>query len=199
MRILVVAIVCLFSSSLLFAQQPLKKLKTPAPLATGAVTNNVYRNPELGISYKILLGWVDRTSQSQGEPDKSVGGQVLLAIFERPPEVTGDTINSAVLIAAESTSSYPGLNTATDYFEPLTEAATSQGFKVVNEPYSVTLGSRSLVRGDFSKEVGKLTMHQSSLVILSKGYAVSFTFIGSSEDEVEQLVERLSFASPAKH
>lgn len=195
MRTLVVAIVCLFSSSSLFAQQTLKKPKTPVPLSAGVVAGNVYRNPELGISYKILLGWVDRTSQNQGEPDKPSGGQVLLAIFERPPEVQGDSINSAVIIAAESLSTYPRVKTAADYFEPLIEATTSQGFKVVNEPYATTVGTKPLVRSDCSKEIGKLTMYQSSLVMLSKGYAVSFIFIGGSEDEVEQLIERLSFAA----
>ena len=38
-------------------------------------------------------------------------------------------------------------------------------------------------------------MYQSSLVMLSKGYAISFTFIGGSEDEVEQLIEQLTFAA----
>jgi hypothetical protein len=40
-------------------------------------------------------------------------------------------------------------------------------------------------------------MHQTSLVMLEKGYAVSFTFISGSEDEVDQLIEKLSFAKKA--
>jgi hypothetical protein len=36
-------------------------------------------------------------------------------------------------------------------------------------------------------------MWQSTLVVLVRGYAVSFTFIGGTEDEVEELVEGLSF------
>ena len=50
-----------------------------------------------------------------------------------------------------------------------------------------------LVRGDFSKPLGNLTMHQSTLVMLKKSYVISFTFIGGSEDEVEEQVEGLSF------
>ena len=38
-------------------------------------------------------------------------------------------------------------------------------------------------------------MRQTSLVMLEKGYAVSFTFIGGSEDEVNELIEKLSFAA----
>lgn len=176
----------------------------PAPDA-GAVANGIYRNSAFGFSYKVPVGWVERTADmsaeaASGEPDKSA---VLLAIFERPPEAAGDTVNSAVIIAAESMASYPGLKTAADYFQPLTELTTSRGFKVVNQSYEFTAGARSLARGDFSKELGKLTMHQSSLAMLQKGYALSFTFIGGSEDEVDELIERLSFAgtkatAPAK-
>ena len=63
-----------------------------------------------------------------------------------------------------------------------------------------------LVRGDFSKPLGNLTMHQSTLVMIEKGYVVSFTFIGGSEDEVDDLVERLKLwqerntsSTPVKH
>jgi|SRR5882724_2706158 len=197
MRTLVVAIVCLFSASSLFAQQTLKKPKTPVPLSDGVVAGNVYRNPELGFTYKIILGWVDRTDQNRPETDSSSSGQVLLAVFEHPPEIKGEGINSAVVIAAEPLSSFPGVKTAADYFDPLTEATISQGFKVVNEPYTQTVGAKPIIRSDFSKEIGKLTMYQSSLVMLNKGYAISFTFIGGSEEEVEKLISGLSFATAA--
>jgi hypothetical protein len=188
MRTFAVAIVVLSGFSPSFGQQPSRN-----QLSNGTFTDNVYRNPQIGFTYKILLGWVDRTDQSRKEPSSSPDGQVLLAVFERPPEVKGEDVNSAVIIAAESLSSYPGVKTAADYFDLLTEATTSQGFKVVNEPYEIKVGTRPLVRSDFSKELGKLTMYQSSLVILAKGHAVSFTFIASSEDEIQELVDRLSF------
>ncbi len=41
-------------------------------------------------------------------------------------------------------------------------------------------------------------MQQAMLAMLARGYAVSFTFIGGSEDEVEELVEGLSFAGARK-
>jgi len=194
MRTLAVAIVLLIPSSLP-AQPSAKKA-----MAAGSIANSVYRNPDLGFTYKIILGWVDRTEQNQPEAGSSSSGQVLLSIFEHPPEVKGESINSAVVIAAESLSPFPGVRTAADYFEPLTAAVTAQGFKVVNEPYDATVGTKSLVRSDFSKELGKATMYQSSLVMLNKGYAVSFTFIGASQDEVEQLLNHLTFnALPVKH
>jgi len=159
----------------------------------GSVQDGVYRNPYFGFSCKIPYGWVDRTQQMQegSEPGKSM---VLLSAFERPPEATGDGVNSAVVIAAESMDSYPGLKSAADYFGPLTELTTGKGFKVANEPYEFLIGATQVVRGDFSKELGSRKMWQSSVVVLQKKYAISFTFIGGSQDEVDELVANLSFA-----
>ena len=110
-------------------------------------------------------------------------------------EATGDTVNSAVVIAAEHLSTYSGMKTAADYFGPLTEMATAKGFQAVEGPHEFAVGAMQLVRGDFSKSRGTLTMRQTSLVILEKGYEISFTFIGGSEDETNELIEKLSFAS----
>jgi hypothetical protein len=183
------------------ARQPSSKsgIKSSAPgkISTpdlGAVTDSTYRNSFFGFSYKIPFGWVERTEDLR-EDGEAGNSQVLLAVFERPPEATGNTVNSAVVIAAESVASYPGLKTAADYFGPLTEATLSKGFKVVNEPFDFSGGASQLVRGDFSKEMGTLTMHQSSVVLLKKGYVVSFTVIGGSEDEVDELMEKLSFGT----
>ena len=163
------------------------------------MADSSYRNTFFGFSYKIPFGWVERTEEMRdhGQAGKSL---VLLAVFERPPEATGNTVNSAVVIAAENVSSYPGLKTAADYFGPLTEVTLAKGFKVVNEPFDFSGGANQLVRGDFSKEVGTLTMHQSSVVLLKKGYVVSFTAIGGSEDEVDELLEKLRFSvgSPSR-
>jgi hypothetical protein len=202
-------------ATLLFAQETSKQTP-PAPKASsltasnpdpGSITNGIYRNSSLGFTCKIPFGWVDRTrdfrEDAAPQSDEPLKSRLLLAVFERPPEATGSTINSAVVIAAEKISEYSGLKTAADYFGPITELATSKGFKVVNEPYEFPVGATPVVRGDFSKPRGSLTMIQSSLVMVEKGYAVSFTFIGGSEDEVNALVENLSFVgkkspSPAR-
>jgi len=178
----------------------------------GSVADGVYRNSFFGFSCKIPFGWVERTADMRqndvrgnempetgprkaDEPGKSL---VLLSVFARPPDASGGTVNSAVVIAAENVSSYPGPKTATDYFVPLTEVTMAKGFKVVNEPYDFSRGANQVIRGDFSKELGTLTMQQVSLVVLKKGYVVSFTFIGGSDDEVQELVEGLSFAASPK-
>ncbi|MGC2818971.1 MAG: hypothetical protein WA198_04755, partial [Candidatus Sulfotelmatobacter sp.] len=83
-------------------------------------------------------------------------------------------------------------------FGPVTEIAKAQGFAVAEEPYESAIGAKTVVRADFQKDVGSRVMRQSTLVILARGYAVSFTFIGGTEDEVEELISGLSFAVAAK-
>jgi hypothetical protein len=177
------------------------KPNKPQP-APDASDQTVYRNSEFGFRYNVILGWVDRTKQMQpeatqtGEPS-APAGQVLLAGFERPPEAAGDTVNSAVVIAQESAATYPGLKTAADYVGPLTELVTSKGFKAVGEPFEITLDAKALVRCDFMRETGKVLMYQSNLVFLQKGSIVLFTFIGGSLNEIDALIERLSFQRAA--
>lgn len=173
----------------------------------GAVSSGVYRNKALGLACKIPEGWVLRTeemnSQDQAKDEekpatqgaeRNTGDQhVLLAAFSRPPEARGEDVNSSILIAAESAEAYPGLKDAAQYFGPLNEVAKAQGFSVDEEPYEYAVGAKKLVRGDFHKDVGTRVMRQSTLAFLSHGYAVSITIIGGTEDEVEELIDGISF------
>jgi hypothetical protein len=163
----------------------------------GQIKNGVYHSPFFGFSYKIPFGWVDRTKQMR-EPDDQAKSLVLLSIFERPPEASGSTINSAVVIAAEKLSSFSGIKTATDYFASIKELAEAKGFTASDEPYADSIGAKQLIRGDFSKPRGSVTMYQSSLATIEKGYALSLTFIGGSQDEIEEIIGRLSFAARAR-
>jgi hypothetical protein len=140
-----------------------------------------------------------RESESAGggktAADTSKSGRVLLAAFSRPPEARAEEVNASILIAAESAAAYPGLKDAAQYFGPVTEVAKAQGFEVVEQPYEFVMGTKTVVRGDFKKDVGTRVMRQSTLVVLARGYAVSFTFIGGSEDEVDELAQGLSFGA----
>lgn len=150
-------------------------------------------------------GSPSRTPGSTGQsrsgaptPDSRAGcpsgcSRVLLAAFSRPPEAKGEDVNGSILIAAESVSMYPGLTEAAQYFGPLTEVAKAQGFTVDEEPYEFALGDKNLVRGDFHKDVGTRVMRQSTLALLSHGYAISITVIGGTEDEVEELMDGVIF------
>ncbi len=175
--------------------QPNDSVQMPA----GSLVNGVYHNSNFGFTYKPPFGWVERTAGMQDDDaaskPKASQGQVLLAVFERPPEARGDTVNSAVVIAAESVKSYPGLKAAVDYFGPLEEITKARGFQVANEPYEFSLGARRIPREDFCKNLGQLTMKQSTLVVLQKGYIVSFTFLGGTDDELSDLIGGLIFSS----
>lgn len=174
---------------------------TPPPsgsMASGWIENGMYRNSLFGFSYKLPVSWVDRTEEMQQGLTDSGKSRVLLAIFEHPPEVTAKDVNSAVVIAVESTSSYPGLKAPAQYFGPITEVATEKGFKVFNPPYEFPVDAKPIARADYIKQLPAGTMYQSSLVLLSNGYAVSFTFVGSSDEEVYGLIDGLSFGKVKK-
>jgi hypothetical protein len=179
-------------------------------LNPGSVSLGVYRNPPFGFAYKIPAGWVLRTEEmdigegadANAKGEKSAAndkrGQVLLAAFSRPPEARAEDVNASILVVAESMAAYPGLKNAAQYFGPVTEVAQAQGFEVVEDPYEFVIGTKTVIRGDFQKDVGTRVMRQSTLVVLARGYAVSFTFIGGTEDEVEQLIQGLSFTGATK-
>jgi hypothetical protein len=194
--------------SLSLAESQTQHRSAPAPPAKSAEDVQLYRNTTFAFRYQIPYGWVDRTKEMReqeatGKSDakektSSAGkGEVLLAVFERPPEAAGDSINSAVVIAAENAAAYPGLKKAEDYLGPLTELTTSKGFKVEGDPSIVDIDARQLVRADFTKPLNdKLTMRQATLILLTHSQVVSFTFIGGSEDELENLMDNLHFGPP---
>jgi hypothetical protein len=179
------------------AQHKTAPAAPPAKSAKPTEDPQLYRNPTFAFHFQVPYGWVDRTREMQ-EGNEVGKAEVLLAIFERPPQATGDTINSAVVFASESTTSYPGLKKAEDYLAPLTELATSKGLKADGEPYALQVESRQLLRADFVKPLSdKIIMRQCTLVMLAKGQILSFTFIAASEDELDDLMDGLHF-SPAK-
>ncbi len=193
-------------------------------MEAGTVRDGVYHNKSLALTYRIPAGWVLRTeemnareengaaqgktseedphfSRNPGEVGHPLEGRVLLAAFSRPPEARGEEVNASVVIAAESVATYPGLTEAVQYFGPLTEVAKAQGFAADEDPYEIAIGPKTLVREDFHKNVGRRVMRQSTLVMLARGYAVSITLIGGTEDEMEELVDGLEFSAakaPAK-
>jgi len=190
-RLAPLVVLALSVSSVAQAQKkPTRPASKPAESAEA-----IYRNPTFGFRYQIPYGWVERTKEMQ-EGDDAAKGEVLLAVFERPPQAAGDTINAAVVIASETAAAYPGLKKAEDYLGPLIELTISKGFKAEGDPSVVEIDSRPLVRVDFSKMLNdKLAMHQSTLAMVTKGRIVSFTFIADSADAVNDLIEGLDFSS----
>jgi hypothetical protein len=142
-------------------------------------------------------GGENKSSPSRASAEEREA-RVLLAAFSRPPEARGEDVNGSIVIAAESVATYPGLTQAAQYFGPVTEVAKAQGFTVDEEPYEFALGNKNVVRGDFHKDVGTRVMRQSTLAFLSHGYALSITVIGGTEDEVEELIDGVSFAAAGK-
>jgi len=173
--------------------------------------------PALQFTYHLPFGWVDRTGEMQqtiqSRPTQDAtadngaatrqaatpaSSQTLLAAFERPPGTEGDTINSAVVIAIEDRSLYPQIKTASDYFGPLSELAEQRGLKMDGDPYLFSAGTKRVARADFRGGTEKNPVEQSSLVVLEKGYILSFTFLAASRDEINGLVAGLTFTSGSR-
>jgi hypothetical protein len=130
------------------------------------------------------------------ETKASAPGELLLAVFERPPDAIGDTINSAVVIASEPVAAYPGLKDAQDFIAPLTELTLAKGFKVQGDPSVLDIDTRQVICVDFTKPLNEtLTMHQSTLILVAKGQILSFTFVAASQDEVDTLIDGLHFGA----
>jgi hypothetical protein len=193
--------------------KPSKKPAAPGDsgLDAGTVINGVYRNRTLAFSFKIPEAWVLRTEEMNAPEEDAVnstnaaqpaassaGAKVLLAAFSRPPAARAEDVNSSILVAAENAAAYPGLKAAEQYFGPLMEVAKSQGFTMDEDPYGIAVGTKTLVRGDFHKDVGSRVMHQSTLAMLAHGYAISITIIAGTDDEVEELIDALTFSPSGK-
>ena len=196
------------------AQHPSQRQDSSARLCP-PLANQQLRCPALGFTYKVPFGWVDRTEDMQPANDAATPGkgkdasaeaskassgnsETLLAAFERPPEASGEGIDSAVIIAAESLANYPTIKAPADYFGPLSDIAEKRGLKMDGDPYEFAVGAKRLVRGDFGAADGKTAAHQTSLVMIEKGYIVSFTFVSDSEDEIENLIGGLSVTAHSR-
>jgi hypothetical protein len=215
----VTAVICsvTFAAEVQSARQ--NSAQNSEPSSKSNASSQVYRNADFGFRYELPYGWVDRTKEmGMGNADLREDGnakvtegsrvkerpEVLLGIFEHPPEATTNTVNSSVVIASESVVSYPGLKDAEDYVGPLTEVVTAQGFKAVGDPYALEVDSRALVRVDFVKSLHvktsgeELTMRQTTLIWVTKKRVLSFTFIADSEDRLDEIMDGLHFSSPKR-
>jgi len=194
----VILLITILAAVICPAQQKPKSAPAKSAPTKPAPDTQTFRDTTYGIRYKLPAGWVDRTKDIQQGNDSSIA-EVFLAIFERPPEVVGDTVNSAVIIAREDATTVPGLKAAAQYIDPLNKILTSQGFKSNGEASTLEINARELVRADFVKpRTEKLNMHQSTLVLLQKGQIVTFTFIAGSEEDVEELIQGLSFVPASR-
>jgi len=177
--------------------------QNPHQHRTQSADPQLHRNVHAGFCYSIPYGWVDRTREIGESPERDNASQphaqVLLAVFERPPQAQTKELNSAVVIASEPVTAYPGLKTEDDYFGPLEEVTSSHGLQIEGEPYQMTINDRHLARADFTKQAAGTSIHQSTLVLLEKGSVLSFTFIAEDQDHVSNLIAGLRFGSCGKN
>jgi hypothetical protein len=165
-------------------------------LDPGAVENGVYRNPLLGFECSVPAGWVLQTAQMANDQARA-GNVVLLSAFERAPHSAGAGVNSSIVIAAESQSSDPDVDTPLGYLVLLKEAAHQGGLELAEPPRETRVAQRMLWRADFASDPEAspgLSRYQISEVMLARGYFVSFTFIADTQQDAETLLSNLHFS-----
>ena len=193
--------------------QKIAALPATSVPSCGPLVQQVLSCPALGFTYNVPFGWVDRTDDFEqtieSDPARKAASvkpestrsraqttsKTLLAAFERPPGTGGDTINPSVIIAVEDRSLYAGINTAEDYFGPLSEVAEHRGLSMDGDPYLFAVGSKRVARADFRARGQKSSAQQTSLVVLGKSYILSFTFLAGSSDEINNLAANLTFTA----
>lgn len=156
------------------------------------------RTEDMQPSSEVAGAGKEPPADSSATKSESGNSETLLAVFERPPEASGEGIDSAVIIAAESVANYPTIKAPADYFGPLSDIAEKRGLKMDGDPYEFAVGSKRLVRGDFVAADGKTAAHQTSLVMIEKAHIVSFTFVSDSEDEIDDLISGLTFTAHSR-
>ena len=166
------------------ASQQVGRYPTPAPSATACTTIPVF-----GFSYKLPFGWVDRTRQMQDDSADASKSLLLLAILKASGGA-GETINSAVVIAAERPSAYSGMKTAADEFGQI-GTHHSQRFPGKRPAHDFHSGPAIWCAAISANRAAPSPCARAPWSCW-KRVTVSFTFIGGSEDEISELIEKLS-------
>ena len=87
----------------------------------------------------------------------------------------------------------PDLKTAADYMGPLTELTTGKGFKVVHGALRISRRHEAHACAAISSaSLGPSPCINHPWCSLRRAL-VSFTFIGGSDDELDELIEKLAF------
>ena len=167
------------------------KSNAPAPAPTD---EGLYRNPEFGFTYQVRYGWVDRTEAMQ--PADNDSSAVPTAARRLRTSARGRR-RRRQLRCDHRRRECRRLSRPQNRRRLHRPAHRTHHLQRIQRrpriPTNFLSAPQTLVRGDFTKDRGQLTMYQSSLVMLRKGSIVSFTFIGGSEDEVEELIEKVDF------
>lgn len=178
----------------------------------GAVKDGVYTNTFFGFSFTYPKDWVvhgeatnqrikelgkERTTQSGALSEASAevmfrNTSQLLTVFRHPVGTPGIAINPAVLVFAESVAHAPGITSGREYWLNARVVMLKTGAQVLNaEPVEVVFSGRKFFRDDYSLEVNGVHLTQATLVHITRGYALAFSFLGEDQKSVDEMVKTM--------
>jgi hypothetical protein len=178
------------------SKQSVPPRKTPAgtPKAApvldpdeGSVSNDTYTNRFFGFEYTFPdhLDVQDQADFMGGQLDQSSRSFVLLAAFGPAPDGSGA---EGVVLLADNAAGYPGLADAAAYLDKVTRpAAEKQRFELVTPARPVDLAGQKFFRIDFRRD----EVLQSSIFTLRRGYALGFTLVAHSPEQLQRLLDSL--------
>lgn len=156
---------------------------TPVPEG-GSVTNGLYSNSYLGLTFPLPVGW---TQKYAGPPPSDSGYYVLAQI--RPGDSYKGSSGGSILIGAQDL--FFTLTPATNALELVnyTKDKLREDYKVERAPAPVTIANRSFVRFDYFSPVAEL--HWYVLATQIRCHMIQFVFTGQDTKLLESLIQEM--------
>lgn len=184
--LLAVMVCILFSAAK--CQQPMAQ----AIPDQGQFRGGTYTNAFFGIRYTLPKGeaWFVNAEmlQEDASTPNRLTGQVHLTILDRH---TGGPIVERVVLMAVDENLYH-FNSPGDYVEKMTSALAKRGQTVTGPAVSVQFGGRQFYREDFSEDRPSIKLYKALVATEARSFLISWTFVASSKERLEQLVGTLS-------
>ena len=185
----------------------------------GGVSNGVYSNKFFGFSVTYPKDWVvhgDATNvrlKELGKERATTTGAMsaassevvlkntyqLLTTFQYPMGAPKVEVNSGFMLVAEKVSHAPGIVNGRDYLFHVRPMMIKTGLvPVLDEPTQLLLSRHKFFRQDSRMQVNGMSVHQTIIITVIKGYALAFILSGKDQlmiDEMAKVVSTLKFVN----
>ena len=205
MRRFVLALFALF----LFCSVAAAQTSTPDE---GSVKDGVYSNMFFGFSYAYPKDWVvhgeatkahikelgkELAKETHALPEASLEVGLahtyqLLTVFRYQLGTPGVEENALVQVVAEDVRHAPATINGRVYLLNVRGLLIKMGCQPLQaEPVEVVFSSQKFFRLDYEQPVNGKSVHTAMLVIVSKGYALTFIFTAADQKSVDEMVKTI--------
>ena len=168
----------------------------------GVVNGRRYLNGYFGFSYRFPEGWKGHAvTRSASLNQAALSATRFYALFAANPLVPGAGETRYISIQADDLSHNPSVRTGKDFLAVSLPSLVGQaGAYDPLRQQRVNYAGKTFYRQDLqSKRGAGSPLYQTQLVTVEHGYALTFSFIASNQDDLEELVrsaESLSVFKP---